>query len=90
MKSKNAYVFKWGKHTSGVPWMRSLCCESRINRGSNLCVLGNPEVYGSATDTPVTLTHTQDYYCKCGKTIIRVEGTVAKMSVVGCIGFEEP
>ena len=92
MKPKEIEVFEWAKHVSGVPYVRSLCCESRINRQSNLTRLTKPEVYGVQLpkNEQTIVTHVADYSCKCGKTKMRVEGSMRTLLVAGCIAWEKP
>lgn len=87
MESKLLGHFKWAKHISGIPWMRSVCCQSRINHQISVDKLRNPETYGIDHDM-VTVTHIAKYSCNCGKTVINIEGYLADYKLNGCLMTE--
>ena len=65
--------------------MRAKCCDSRINHQREVVKLDKPNVYGIYhPETQTVLTHEAEYACKCGKTVIIVEGTVKKKVLDGC------
>lgn len=81
MKPKEFKMFKWSQHKSGSPWAHTECCGGRINRQLSIKELQKPLTYGMATDRPVTLTHEARYSCKCGKTVVIIEGTMESISL---------
>jgi len=71
-------------HPSGWPWMTAKCCGSRVNHCAEVVAI-SPQRYG---DTVAT--HSQERSCKCGKTVLIVEGTLELVDVVGCFRFTRP
>ena len=92
MKTKEIELFVWAKHESGVPWMSAKCCGSRINHQKAVRQLPEVTVYGGALppDQRTIITHVADYACKCGKTLIEVEGFMKVYEINGCIVVEKP
>lgn len=77
-------MFREAKHCSGFLSLKCSSCKSRINRHISTNKLEKPGCFGLLTDDPIHFTHEASYSCKCGKTVVLVEGSIKEYDVNGC------
>lgn len=65
-------------------WARCPECKGRLNVFEKTEKLEEPEVFGSSTPNPVTMTHQCLIRCKCKKTRVLWSGTVEQIMGIGC------